>query len=99
RRRQARLGDVMVDDDDVEPARRRRRQRLVRGGAAIDGDDEARALLPEPGERGSVGAVTLAQAVRHIDAAVAADRAEEADEKRRRGGAVDIVIAEHDDLL
>ena len=95
--RQLRLGDVMVDHDDVEPGLGGCVEGLVGGGAAIDGDDDACALLLELEQRGRVGTVALAHAVGDVDPHPAADGLDEARQQRRRGRPVDVVIAEHGD--
>ena len=89
----------MVDDDHVEPGLGRGGERLVRGGAAIDRDDDMGTVGLEAQQGGRVGAVTLAQPVRHIDRGVAADCREEAQQQGRRGRAIDVVVAEHHDAL
>ena len=73
RDRQQRLGDVMIDDDHVESALRGFGERLMGGRAAIDGDNDARALPPQKSECWGIRPVTLAQAIRDIDPAARAD--------------------------
>ena len=96
---QLRLGDVVVDHDDLLTARRGGGQRLERGGAAIERDHEPAALAGEALQRLLIGPVALAQAVRHVDRGRRADGGEIAGQKRDRGGAVDVVVAEQPDAL
>ena len=97
--RQRRLADMVVDDDHVEPRRRRRRERRVRGDAAIDRDDDRRALVLQAQQRRRVRAIALALAVGHVDRRPPARREEEPLEQRGGGRAVDIVVAEDGDRL
>ena len=52
---QRQLGLVMVDHDDVEPGLARLGERLVGGDAAIDRDDDRRALLASLSSAGALG--------------------------------------------
>jgi hypothetical protein len=58
---------VVVEHDDVEAEARRLRKRLVARGAAIDRDQQRRALRGEVGDGGGVRAVALGDAVRDVD--------------------------------
>ncbi len=87
----------MIDDNDFEPVFGGFGERQMGGGAAIDGDDNPRALRAQPPQGDAVGAIAFAQAVRDVDSGADADRREEPGEKRRGGGAVDIVIGENSD--
>ena len=89
----------MVDDDDIEPVRHRRLERRVRRGAAVDGDHHRRALGAECAQRLDVGTVALGLAVRDVDRHRAPEGGEKTHQQRRRGGAVDVVIAQHADGL
>jgi hypothetical protein len=89
----------MIEHDDIEAGIARGRQRVGRRGAAIDRDDEA-----APSSFSS----SIARATAHSlpsdgrecrRAARTTQRREEIADKRRRTGTVDIVIAEHRDLL
>ena len=53
----------MVDHDNVEPRRRGLVERLERLGAAIDGDDQRRALASETNKRRAGWAVAFEQAI------------------------------------
>ena len=97
--RQQRLGDVMIDDDHLEPGLRGVRQRQMRRRAAIDGDDDPHALVAQAQQSRGVRAVALAQPVRDIDPGSRPDRRKEPRQQRRRGRAVDIVIAKDADRL
>jgi hypothetical protein len=97
--RQQRLADVMIDDDHVEPGFLRGGEWLVRRRAAIDRDHDRSALVPQAQQRGRVRPIAFAETVGHIDRGAGADRREKAQQQRRRGRAVHIVVAEHDDLL
>ena len=96
---QALVGLVVVDDDHVDAEAARGGERFEARRAAIDGDDEARALGDEPLDGGDVGPVTLEDAVGDVDARGRAVVGEEAREQRGGAGAVDVVIAEHGDAL
>ncbi len=95
RGRQGLGGLMVVGHDHVEAGLGGGIQRRVGGRAAIDGDDEVRALGLELEKRRRVRAVAFLLAIRDIGQKPAADRLEEALQERRRGRAVDIVIAEH----
>ena len=76
--------------------------RLLDGGdAAVNGDDELRALLVERADGELVQPIALLQPAGDVgDAAVEpALPAEKVRQQRGRGDAVHIVVAEHDDLL
>ena len=96
---QAGLGDVMVDDDDVEPGAPRLGQRLVGADPAVDGHDHPHPVVLEAQKRRRVGAVAFRQPIGNVDLGARADRREIAREQRRRGRAVDVVVAEHDHPL
>ena len=92
--RQLLVGLVVIDDDDVAAELAGARQRLAAGGAAVDGDDELRAVLDEPLDGGGVGTVALEQPVGDVDARLEAVMREEAAHQRGGRGAVDVVVAE-----
>ena len=86
---------MMVEHDDVEAGGLRRRQRLVRRNSAIDRQDQPDALILQAQQGVGVGAVALGNPVRHIEAQRCAELGEIPVQERRRGRAVDIVVAEH----
>ena len=90
---------MVVQDDDVEPERFRARQNLVRGRAAIDGDEQARARCAKFLDGLGVRAVALENAVGNAHEVRDAAGVEEAREQRGRTGPVDVVVAEDGDGL
>ncbi len=93
------VGLVMVDDDGVEAEPRGLRERLEARRAAVDGDEELRAALGEPTDRLDVRPVALEDAVGNMEQRIEAAAAQEAREQRRRGRAVDVIVAEDGDGL
>ena len=87
----------MVDDDGVEAEPRGFRERLEAGGAAVDGDEQLCAALGERADRLDVRPVALEDAVGNVEQRIEAAAAQEAREQRRRGRAVDVVVAEDRD--
>ena len=75
------------------------RQRLEAGRAAIDGDEELRAALGDLAYGIDIGSIALEQPVGDVEERIEPGRAQRAHEKRGRGRAVDVVIAEDRDLL
>ena len=98
-RRQRRRRQMVVDDDHVEPRRGRLGESVEGDDAAIQRHHHRRPFLTQPAQRRRVGAVALGQAVGNVEAGVAADGAQEAQQERRGGGAVDVVVAEQGDPL
>ncbi len=92
-------GLVMVDHDDRHAKLPRFRQRLEAGGAAIDGHEQRRALGGKTAHRLDVRPIAFEDAVGDVDQRVEPAMAQMPGEQRRRGGAVDVVIAEDRDLL
>ena len=90
---------MMIDHDDRHAEPPRFRQRLETGGAAIDGDQQRRALPRERAHRVGIGAVAFEQAVGNVDQRIEPAMAQMPGQQRRRGRAVDVVIAEDRDLL
>ena len=90
---------MMIDHDDVHAGRLGHRQRLERLCAAIDGDDQARALARQPHQRLARGAIALHQPVGDIGFGMQAKVAQQADEQRRAGRAIDVIIAEDAHIL
>ena len=93
--RQRLSGLVMVRDDHFEPGLGGGLQRPDSRRAAIDRDDEARALCLQLQERRRIRAITFFLAVRDIGEKLATDSLKEA--RQQRGGrcAIDIIIAEY----
>ena len=96
-RRQRLVGLMMVDRHHVEAELLRLGERLDAGGAAVDGHQQPRALLGERADRLGVRAVAFEQAVRNVDQRLDAGMAQELRQHRRRGRAVDVVVAEDRD--
>ena len=94
-RRQPLVGLVVVDDDDVAGKLGGAGERLDARRAAVDGHDEARALLDEAFDGGGVGPVAFEQTVGNVDARLEPVMGKEAGEQRRGRRAVDVVVAEH----
>ena len=93
------VGLMVVDDDGIEAEPRGFRERLEARGAAVDGDEELRAALGERADRLDVRPVALEDAVGNVEQRIEAAAAQEAREQRRRGRAVDVVVAEDGDGL
>ena len=74
-------------------------QRLQAGGAAIDRHQQCRALAGERADRFDIGPVALENPVGNVDQRIEPAMAQIPGQQRRRGGAVDIVVAEDRDLL
>ena len=90
---------MMIDDDDVDAERFGLRERLDAGGAAVDANEQRRAAFGERAHRLDVRAIALEQAVGNVDDRIDAAVAQIARQQRRRGRAVDVVIAEYGDAL
>ncbi len=90
---------MVIEDDDVEAEPPRLGDRLVAHRAAIDGDDEARALGGEGRHRLAVRAIALGDAIGNMDQRRAAAGLEIFAEQRRARRAVDVVVAEDRDAL
>ena len=75
------------------------RERLEARGAAIDGDEQSRALLGERADRFGVRAIALEQPVGDMDHRRQAAMAQKAREQCRRCRAIDVVVAEDRDRL
>ncbi len=76
------------------PASRGSGKRLEGHRAAIDRDDQARSLGAEPHQRLAARPVSLEQAIGDIVPGLEAQIAQQADQQRGAGRAVDVVIAE-----
>ena len=99
RRRQHFVGLMVIDDDDIEAELLGLGQRLDTGGAAIDADQKRRAALGERAHRFDIRAIAFEQPVGNVDDRIDAAMAQIARQQRRRGRAVDVVIAEDGDVL
>lgn len=97
--RQFRAGLMMVDHDDGHAETFCFGERLDAGGAAIDGDEQRGALFGQRTHGFRVGPVALEDAVGNVDQRVKPAMAQMPGQQRRRGRAVDIVVAENRDLL
>ena len=98
-RRQRVVGLVVIDDDDFGAGRIGGGDGGLRGGAAIDGEDQARAVFRKADQRLRRRAVAFGEPVGDIGRHALPMGAQEALDQRDRGRTVDIVIAEHGDLL
>ena len=76
RRRQRRARLVVVGDDEVEPELARAQRRFHAADAAVDRDDQLRALGVQPIDRGGLQAVAVLQALGDEVADVAAQQLE-----------------------
>ena len=92
-------GLVMVDHDDGHAEPLGFRERLDAGGAAIDGDEQRGALGRQAANGFDVGAVALKDAVGNVDQRIEPAMAQMPGQQRRRGRAIDVVVAEDRDLL
>ncbi len=90
---------MMIEHDRIEAEAPRLSERLMAHRAAIDGDEKFRACLGERRDRLHIRAVAFENAVGNMDEERRAGAAEKIGEKRRRTGAVDIIIAEDGDRL
>ena len=98
-RRQRLVGLVMVDDDDFGAGSVGGVDGGLGGGAAIDGEDEAGAVLDKIGKRLGARAVAFGQAIGNIGRGRLSVRAQETLDQRHRSCAVDVVVAENGDRL
>ena len=87
----------MIEHDHVEAEPARELERLMTDGAAIDGDEERRAVRRKAGDRLAVRAITLGDAVGDVYDRFAPARSEIFARERRAAGAVDVVVAEDRD--
>ena len=98
-RRQGLVRLMMVDRHHVEAERLGFNERLDAGRAAIDRDEELRALPGECAHRFGVRPIALEQPVRNVDQRLKSAMAQEFRQHRRRGRAVDVIVAEDRDRL
>ena len=90
---------MMIDHDDRHPEPPRFGQRLEAGGAAIHRHQQRGALAREHADRFDIGAVAFKDPVGNMNQRIEPAMAQVPRQQRRRGGAVDIVIAEDRHLL
>ena len=96
---EALVGLVVIDHDDVGAQGGSDRERIEARRAAIDGDDEFRAVLDETFDGLGIGAVALGEAIGNIDARIEPVRLKKTLQQRGRAGAVDVVVSEYGDGL
>ena len=84
---------VVVGHHDVEPGRARGRHLLDCRDRAVDGHQQVRSALGEPGDGGGGEAVAVVDPARQIPVHLRAQRAQSSHEHRGGGDAVDIVVA------
>ena len=99
RGRQFFVGLMVIDDDGVEAELFGFYERLDAGRAAIDADEKLCPALGERPHRLDIRAVTFEQTIGNVDDRREAALAQIARQQRRRGGAIDIVIAENGHAL
>ena len=97
--RQTLVGLVVIEHDHVHAKPARLGQRLDAGGAAIDGNQQRRAAAGERADRLDVGTVAFENPVGDMHDRLAAADPHEARQQRRRGRAIDVIVAEDRDLL
>ena len=90
---------MVIEYDDVEAEFFGQRERLEADDAAVNGDDEARALRRERPHRLAIGAIALDDAVGDMDDGLAAAVPQELRQQRGACGAIDVVVAKDGDLL
>ena len=89
---------MVIGDDHVDAALDRAAHRLDAGDAAVDGDDELHVALDEHAvEHFHLQAVAVDEPVRHDEARVRAEGAEDGLQHDDGGDAVDVVVAVDDD--
>ena len=96
---QRRAGPVVVGDDHVEPARLRRGDLLDGRDPAVDGEQEAAALVGQPRDRDVRDAVALLEPARQVPFDVRAELPQRQDGERGGADAVHVVVAVHADAL
>ena len=89
---------MMIDHDHRHAEPPRFGQRLEAGGAAIHRHQQRGALARKHADGLDIGAVALKDPVGNMDQRIEPAMAQVPRQQRRRGGAVDIVIAEDRDL-
>src|SRR5208283_4440370 len=99
RPRQALRGLMMIEHDHVEAEPAGELKRLVADRAAIDGDDERRAVRRKARDRLAVRAITLSDAVGDVYERFTPTRGEIFAHERGAASAVDVIVAEDRDPL
>ena len=93
--RQLRAAFVVIHDHNIDTGALRCRQRIERLRAAIDRDDQLRAAFRDPDQSLARRAVAFHQPVGDIRLGVESQIAQQPDQQRRRGCAVDVIVTEH----
>ena len=88
---------MVVRDDDVEPALPGLGDLLHGRDPAVDGEDEADAVVREARQRLPRDAVAFLEPARQVPHDVGAELPEKEDGQRRRADAVDVVVAVYAD--
>ena len=84
---------MVIGDDDLEPARARVGDLLDRRDPAIHGEDEADAVLREPGKRVAGDAVAFLEPAREVPDHICAQLPEDEHGERGRADSVHVVVA------
>ena len=90
---------MVVGDDHLEAARLRRGDLLDGRDPAVDGEQEAAALVGQPRDRDVRDAVALLEPARQVPFDVGAELPQRQDGERRGADAVHVVVAVHADAL
>ena len=90
---------MVIDDDNRHSEPPRFHQRLDAGAAAIDRHQQRGALAREHADGFGIGAIAFEDAVRNVNQRIEPAMAQMPGEQRRRGRAVDVIVAEDRDLL
>ena len=90
---------MVVDDDHFRAGGVGRGDGGLCGGAAVDGEDEARAIFDKAGKRLGARAVAFRQPIGNIGRGRLPMRAKKALDQSDRSRTVDIIVAEHGDRL
>ncbi len=90
---------MMICNDQLNTAFSRHFRGFDGGDAAIDGDDQLRAVIADLGDGFAVQAVPFFDAVWNVILDNPAELADRMPEDGRRGDAIDVVIAVNDDFF
>ena len=90
---------MVVHDHNVDAAFCRNFKRFETGRSAVHRDDQARAVIDERGNGFGVRPIAFGDAVGDVDARLQPVAGQEAVKQRRRGGAIDVIVAENRDAL